>query len=60
MVLLISDGGPDHRITFLSAKVALIALFPSLEMDMLIAIRTCPYQSWSNMAERVMSTLNLA
>ena len=41
-------------------KVALIALFLNLDVDMLIAIRTCPYQSWSNMAERVMSTLNLA
>ena len=26
---------------------------------MLIVIRTCPYQSWHNIAERVMSTLNL-
>ena len=26
---------------------------------MLIAVRTCPYQSWQNIAERVMSTLNL-
>ncbi len=41
-------------------KVALIALFVRLGVDMLIAIRTCPYQSWTNMAERVMSTLNLA
>ena len=28
-------------------------------LDMLIAIRTCSYQSWQNIAERVMSTLNL-
>ena len=27
---------------------------------MLISFRTCPYQSWTNLAERVMSTLNLA
>ena len=60
VVLLISDGGPDHRLTFLSVKVAMIALFRSLDLDMLIAIRTCPYQSWTNLAERVMSTLNLA
>ena len=26
---------------------------------MLIAVRTCPYQSWQNIAERIMSTLNL-
>ena len=60
VVLLISDGGLDHRLTFLSVKVAMIALFRSLDLDMLIAIRTCPYQSWTNLAERVMSTLNLA
>lgn len=57
--MLISDG-PDHRLTYLSVKVALIALFRSLDLDMLIAIWMCPYQSWTNMAERVMSTLNLA
>lgn len=60
MVLLISDGGPYHRLTCLSVKVALIALFLNLNVDMLIAIRTHPHQSWSNMAGRVMSTLNLA
>ena len=27
---------------------------------MFVAVRTCPYQSWSNLAERVMSTLNLS
>ena len=27
---------------------------------MLIAVRTCPYQSWQNVAERIMSMLNLA
>ena len=27
---------------------------------MLVHVRTCPYQSWQNIAERVMSTLNLA
>ena len=27
---------------------------------MLICVQTCPYRSWQNIAERVMSTLNLA
>ena len=27
---------------------------------MLVAGRTCPYQSWQNIVERAMSTLNLA
>lgn len=39
---------------------ALIALFVRMNFDMLIAIRTCPNQSWTNPAERVMSILNLA
>ena len=38
----------------------LIALFQALDLDMLICVRTCPYQSWQNLAERVMSTLNFA
>ena len=27
---------------------------------MLVCVRTCPYQSWQNLAERVTSTLTLA
>ena len=27
IVLLYSDGGPDHRITYLTTKIALICLF---------------------------------
>ncbi len=57
---IFSDGGPDHRITFPSVKFALIKLFQALDLDMLVAVRTCPYQSWTNLAERVMSTLHLA
>lgn len=60
ILLMISDGGPDHRVTFPSVKLSLIALFCSLNLDMLVSVRTCPYQSWTNLAERVMSTLNLA
>ena len=59
VLVVVSDGGPDHRITYAFVKVALICLFISLDLDMLVA-RTCPYQSWQNVAERVMSTLNLA
>ena len=60
VLLIISDGGPDHRITNGSVQVALLTLFICLDMDMLIAIHTCPYQSWTNPAERVMSILNIA
>ena len=60
VMVMVSDGGPDHRITFVSVQVALICLFMTLDLDMLVCARTCPYQSWQNMGERVMSTLNLA
>ena len=56
IVLLVSDGGPDHRLTYYSVQISLLCVF--IERN-LIAIRTCPYQSWQNIAERVMSTLNL-
>lgn len=57
-VLVVSDGGPDHRITYASVQVALLCLFVYLDLDMLVVARTCPYQSWQNIAERIMSTLN--
>ena len=60
ILVVVSDGGPDHRITFVSVKVAMPVLFQALDLDMLVCIRTCPYQSWQNIAERIMSTLNLA
>lgn len=62
MAIVVSDGGPDHRVTFGSVQVhvASLALFLALDLDMLVCVRTCPYQSWQNVAERMMSTLNLA
>lgn len=60
VVVILSDGGPDHRVCFGSVKVSMIALFLNLNLDMLVCMQMCPYQSWTNPAERVMSTLNLA
>ena len=59
VVLLVSDGGPDHRLTYYSVQVSLLCIFLERNLDMLIAIHTCLYQSWQNIAERIMSTLNL-
>ena len=59
IVLLYTDGGPDHRVTFLSVQLALIALFLKHDLDFLCAARTAPCHSWSNPVERIMSTLNL-
>ena len=60
IVALISDGGPDHHVTFSSIQVAALTVFCALDLGMLVCVRTCPYQLWQNVAERVMSTLNLA
>ena len=51
VLLVLSDGGPDHRLSYGSVQVAFLALFLHLNLDMLIVIRTCPYQSWTNPAE---------
>ena len=59
ILFLYSDGGPDHRVTYTSVKLALIALFLELNLDYLCAARTAPYHSFWNPAERVMSVLNL-
>ena len=59
VLLLYSDGGPDHRIVYLEVQLALLALFIFLDLDCLHAVRTAPYQSFHNPVERCMSTLNL-
>ena len=60
VLLLVTDGGGDHNITHVSVKISHISLLLHINTDMLLAMRTCPTQSWTNMAERVMSVLNLA
>ena len=60
MVLKYSDGGTDQRNTLESVKCSLIAAFKLLNLDMLVAARCAPGQSWINTAERVMSLLNIA
>ena len=59
VLFVYSDGGPDHRITFVLVQISLIALFLLLDLDFICAVRTAPSHSWSNPVERVMSTLNL-
>ena len=59
VLFLYTDGGPDHRTTFISTQLALIALFLNLNLDYLCAARTAPSNSWRNPVERMMSILNL-
>ncbi|PKY62399.1 hypothetical protein RhiirA4_488807, partial [Rhizophagus irregularis] len=59
ILCLYTDGGPDHRTTFGSVQISLICLFLRGDFDFLIALRTAPYHSWANPAERIMSIINL-
>ena len=58
--LLCRDGGADHNVSKISTQISLICLFLQLDLDYLIAMCTCPTQSWVNPAERVMYILNYA
>lgn len=55
-----TDGGADHRTTYISVQLAWILVFMELDVDMIVAARTAPGHSYVNPAERCMSTLNLA
>ena len=59
VLCLYTDGGPDHRMTYISTQLSLIALFLNLNLDYLCAARTAPHNSWRNLVERMMSILNL-
>ena len=37
VLFVYTDGGPDHRTTFVSVQLSLIALFLNLNLDLLIA-----------------------
>ena len=55
-----SDGGPGNRVRNSSIQVALICYFLESKCDLVIGLNTCPTQSWTSPAERVMPVLNLA
>ena len=59
ILFIYSDGGPDHRLTYLSVQLSLIALFLNLNLDFLVACRTAPNHSWKNPVESIMSLLNI-
>ena len=51
-----TDG---QRNTLQSVKIASICLFKELDFDFMIAARCTPRHSYMNLAERLMSILNL-
>jgi len=58
VVVLETDGGPDHNLMFMRTWLALIALFIKGDLDKLLALRGAPNGSWLNKTERCMSLLN--
>ena len=55
-----TDSVPDHNTTFWTVKIAHVLKFDMLDLDLLVAARTVPAQSYANMAKRSISLLNLA
>ena len=60
VLFVYTDGGPEHRTTFLSVKIALITLQRYLNLDQVVAVRTAPGHSFRNPAEKINCVLNLA
>ena len=58
-LVIFSDGGADHNITFLFVQCVLVALFKICDFDILNVGRCAPHQSYINPAERCMSLLNI-
>jgi hypothetical protein len=54
-----TDGGPDHRTTYVSVQIAWVAVWLALDLDYLLIVRTIPCNSWVNIVERIMSILNI-
>ena len=58
IVILYTDGGPEHRNIFPSVKIAMIALQQALNADLLVALRTALGHSFGNPVEKVNCILN--
>ena len=54
-----TDGGPEHRTTYLSVKIAMICSQKYLDLDQFLAVRTAPGHSYRNPAEKINCLLNI-
>ena len=59
VLILYTDGGPEHRTTYLSVKIAMICLQKYLDLDQVLAVRTAPGHSYRNSAEKINCLLNI-
>ena len=57
--LIYTDGGGDHRTTFISVQMAYLAHWLTKYLDCLIACRCPPLLSVTNPCERFMQTANI-
>ena len=60
VLILYTDGGPEHRTTFLSVKIAIICLQKYLDLDQVLAVRTAPGHYYRNPAEKINCLLNIS
>ena len=60
ILIVYTDGGPERMVTYESVKIPLCVLFRrNPNLDIVIALRTAPGQSYVNYVERIMSILNI-
>jgi hypothetical protein len=59
VLVLQTDGGPDHSLRRVAVQLALIGMFVELDLDHFIALRGAPNGSARNKIERPMSVLNI-
>ena len=59
ILILYTDGGSEHRTTFLSVKMAMISLQNFLNLDQILAVRTASGHLFRNPAEKINCVRNL-
>ena len=59
IIILYTDGGHEHRTTFLSVKIAIILLQKYLNADMVLHVRTEPGHSFTNPPEQINCILSI-
>lgn len=59
ILVMFSDGGGDHKLTFVSVQLGFLSLFIKYKLSHIVAGRCAPCQSYIDPVERVMSVLNL-
>ena len=59
VLILYTDSGPEHQITFLSVKIVMICLQKYLDLDQILAVRTARKHSYRNPAEKINCLLNI-